>query len=153
MLILNYTACVPVLLAVGMFSLYHFWSLAANTTTIEGWEKDKVAILKRKGKIEEVRSLAFSSSSNGRPDCSLSQYRYPYHLGYIANVQSVLGRNPVFWCWPRKDVPGDGLHYPVEAGLGKPLRERWRPRKAKESDWEDTTTGESESDIDEDLEG
>lgn len=55
MLILNYTLCVPTLFAVGMFSLFHFWSVGTNTTTIEGWEKDKVATLKRKGKIREVR--------------------------------------------------------------------------------------------------
>jgi palmitoyltransferase ZDHHC6 len=54
MLILNYTACVPVLMAVGMFSLYHFWCLVMNTTTIEGWEKDKAVTLTRKGKILEV---------------------------------------------------------------------------------------------------
>lgn len=54
MLIANYTLCVPTLFAVGLFSLFHFWSVATNTTTIEGWEKDKVAVLKRKGKIREV---------------------------------------------------------------------------------------------------
>jgi len=55
-LVLNYVACIPVIFAVGAFSIYHFWSVAANTTTIEGWEKEKVAILKKKGKIREVRS-------------------------------------------------------------------------------------------------
>lgn len=60
MLILNYTLCVPVLIAVGTFSLYHLWSAAGNTTTIESWEKDKVASLKRRGKIREVRRLTSS---------------------------------------------------------------------------------------------
>lgn len=54
MLVANYATCVPVLIAVGSFSLYHFWCLLVNTTTIEGWEKDKVATLKRKGRIVEV---------------------------------------------------------------------------------------------------
>lgn len=63
MLILNYTACVPVLMAVGMFSLYHFWCVAVNTTTIEGWEKDKVSVLRRKGKILEVRRCRSTLSS------------------------------------------------------------------------------------------
>lgn len=58
MLVLNYVAGVPVMIAVGMFSLYHFWSISFNTTTIEGWEKDKVAILKRKGRIREVSNFA-----------------------------------------------------------------------------------------------
>lgn len=55
MLVLNYVTCVPVIFAVGCFSLYHLWLVCANTTTIEGWEKEKVATLKRKGKIGDVR--------------------------------------------------------------------------------------------------
>lgn len=35
-------------------SIYHFNALMKNTTTIEGWEKDKVATLVRRGKIQEV---------------------------------------------------------------------------------------------------
>jgi palmitoyltransferase ZDHHC6 len=54
-LVLNYVTCMPVLLCVGIFSLYHFYSMLSNTTTIEGWEKDKVATLMRRGHIEEVR--------------------------------------------------------------------------------------------------
>lgn len=81
MLILNYTACVPVLMAVGMFSLYHFYCLVMNTTTIEGWEKDKAVTLKRKGKILEVScwtllisrlSLITSALSSATPTTSAS---------------------------------------------------------------------------------
>lgn len=74
-IILNFATCIPVLLAVGGFrsvrsaypygigihsfyrSIYHFWMLFGNTTTIEGWEKDKVATLVRRGKIQEVSIL------------------------------------------------------------------------------------------------
>jgi|SRR5882762_6457767 hypothetical protein len=72
-IILNYTLSIPVLLAVGAFrcvyvnfgmggiqclySLYHFYGLLGNSTTIEGWEKDKVATLVRRGKMREVGSL------------------------------------------------------------------------------------------------
>ena len=35
-------------------SLYHIYGLLGNSTTIEGWEKDKAAMLRRHGKIEEV---------------------------------------------------------------------------------------------------
>jgi palmitoyltransferase ZDHHC6 len=73
-IILNYTLSIPVLLAVGAFryvyvtfgmgvfnfeylhSLYHFYGLLGNSTTIEGWEKDKVATLVRRGKMREVGS-------------------------------------------------------------------------------------------------
>ncbi|GAA5892632.1 hypothetical protein JCM5296_006180 [Sporobolomyces johnsonii] len=107
MLILNYTACVPVIIAVGVFSLFHYWSVLTNTTTIEGWEKDKAASLKRRGKIRE--------------------YRYPYHLGYLANIQDVLGRNPLFWCWPQR-APGTGLKYRVGAGVDPREQNLWPPR-------------------------
>jgi len=35
-------------------SIYHFYCLLGNSTTIEGWEKDKVATMIRRGKIREV---------------------------------------------------------------------------------------------------
>lgn len=73
-IVLNFTTCIPVLLSVGIFrycdlseigeignlmfrSLWHFYSMTQNTTTIESWEKDKAATLLRKGKIHEVRFL------------------------------------------------------------------------------------------------
>ncbi|GAA6059464.1 hypothetical protein JCM10212_005403 [Sporobolomyces blumeae] len=107
MLILNYTACVPVLLIVGVFSLFHFWSVLTNATTIEGWEKDKAASLKRRGKIRE--------------------YRYPYHLGYLGNLKDVLGPNVLSWCWPQR-APGDGLTYRVGAGIDPREQYAWPPR-------------------------
>jgi palmitoyltransferase len=54
-LIFNFAACVPVWICVGCFSLYHLYLAAGNSTTIEGWEKDKVATLVRRGKIREIK--------------------------------------------------------------------------------------------------
>ncbi|KAG8984251.1 Palmitoyltransferase, partial [Tulasnella sp. 427] len=96
--VFNYATCVPVLICVGFFSLYHFYCLLNNTTTIEGWEKDKVATLIRRGKIREIK--------------------FPYHLGMRENVRVILGSNPFLWCWPTV-VKGDGLRFPVAAGTGK----------------------------------
>ncbi|KAG9222487.1 hypothetical protein CCMSSC00406_0002822 [Pleurotus cornucopiae] len=89
-MILNYVACVPVLLSVGGFSIYHLISLLRNTTTIEGWEKDKAATMVRRGKIREVK--------------------FPYNLGRRRNLESILGTNPWLWCWPTV-TPGTGLKY------------------------------------------
>ncbi len=36
-------------------SLYHYYCILGNTTTIEGWEKDKVATLIRRGKIRAMK--------------------------------------------------------------------------------------------------
>ncbi|KAF6766725.1 palmitoyltransferase PFA4 [Ephemerocybe angulata] len=55
LIIMNYVTCVPVLLAVGGFSIYHFINLSSNSTTIEGWEKDKVATMVRKGQIRAIK--------------------------------------------------------------------------------------------------
>lgn len=114
MLILNYTTCVPTLMAVGMFSLYHFYCMASNTTTIEGWEKDKATTLKRRGKI---RSVCPSPSSFLVGADEGTQFKYPYDLGMVKNVQSILGRNPLLWCLPQK-MDGDGLSYAVGKGIG-----------------------------------
>lgn len=40
---------------VGVFSIYHVYCAAGNSTTIEGWEKDRVATMVRRGKIREVK--------------------------------------------------------------------------------------------------
>lgn len=82
--ILNFVFCIPVIVMVGMFrcvyahtrspispshatipSLYHFYCVATNTTTIEAWEKDKVATLIRRGKIREVRNAVVFDVSLG----------------------------------------------------------------------------------------
>ncbi|KAJ7492312.1 palmitoyltransferase PFA4 [Mycena latifolia] len=108
-IILNFVACVPVLMSVGAFSLYHFNALMNNTTTIEGWEKDKVATLVRRGKIREVK--------------------FPYNIGRRQNIESILGHNPWLWCWPTT-TPGTGLKYKLtdndDADL--PVSENWPPR-------------------------
>jgi palmitoyltransferase len=97
-IILNYTFCIPVILAVGGFSIYHFYSLSGNSTTIEGWEKDKVATLVRRGKIREIK--------------------FPYNLGPRRNIASVLGPNPLKWGCPTVP-PGTGLKYQLADGDGK----------------------------------
>ncbi|KZS93474.1 zf-DHHC-domain-containing protein [Sistotremastrum niveocremeum HHB9708] len=112
-IVLNYTTCVPVILAVGIFSLYHFYCVLTNTTTIEGWEKDKVATLIRRGKIREVK--------------------FPYDLGVAENLKSVLGRNPLLWCWPTNPT-GNGLKYQVGSGEGKWVEFRRREHPSELED-------------------
>ncbi|KAF7784158.1 hypothetical protein Agabi119p4_323 [Agaricus bisporus var. burnettii] len=89
-IVLNFVACMPVLLSVGGFSIYHFNALLRNTTTIERWEKDKAATLVRKGKISEVK--------------------FPYDLGRRRNIEAILGKRALLWCCPTR-TPGTGLKY------------------------------------------
>ncbi|WVN86643.1 uncharacterized protein L203_101812 [Cryptococcus depauperatus CBS 7841] len=92
LVVFNFAACIPVWLCVGMFSVYHLYLASGNSTTIEGWEKDKVATLVRRGKIKEIK--------------------YPYNIGVYHNLKAVLGPNPLFWLWPQK-MQGNGLSFPV----------------------------------------
>ncbi|KAI6135556.1 DHHC palmitoyltransferase-domain-containing protein [Pisolithus croceorrhizus] len=105
--IMNYVTVGPVLLTVGVFSLYHFHGLLANTTTIEGWEKDKAATLVRHGNIHEVK--------------------YPYDLGVWRNITSVLGKNPLKWCCP-STPQGQGLKYQLSSGDSVESQHSWPPR-------------------------
>ncbi|QRV94739.1 DHHC palmitoyltransferase [Ceratobasidium sp. AG-Ba] len=121
-MILNYAACVPVILLVGGFSIYHFYCVASNQTTIEGWEKDKVATLIRRGKIRELK--------------------FPYHLGMWPNIRAILGERPWLWCWPQR-MRGSGLSFPVAEGSD---RDRDHGSSARrENGWSST-----DADVDED---
>ncbi|KAG6910497.1 hypothetical protein DXG01_009916 [Tephrocybe rancida] len=91
--ILNFVACIPVLLAVGGFS-----------TTIEGWEKDKVATMVRRGKLREVK--------------------FPYNLGRKRNIESILGTNKLLWCWPGT-TSGNGLKFEMADSDDGPVS--WPP--------------------------
>jgi len=106
-LVLNYVACLPVILAVGVFSLYHLWAVLSNTTTIEGWEKEKARELRRKGRIQ--------------------QFSYPFSLGVYRNLQAVLGPNPLLWWLPQK-MTGDGLQYSTPPTLDPLEQYLWPPR-------------------------
>ncbi|KAF5312131.1 hypothetical protein D9619_002607 [Psilocybe cf. subviscida] len=98
MIILNYVACVPVLLSVGIFSIYHLYSLARNSTTIEGWEKDKRSYMVKKGAAREIKSA--------------------YDLGVRRNIRAVLGDNVLMWCCPTRP-PGTGLRYDLKNSDGE----------------------------------
>ncbi|UZJ53767.1 hypothetical protein CBS101457_003087 [Exobasidium rhododendri] len=106
-LIFNYGLCVPTFFLVGAFSIYHFWCLCTNTTTIEGWEKDKVETMIRKQRIDEID--------------------YPFDLGVVSNIQSVLGKSVLSWCMPSK-TRGEGLQFGVGKGIDEREQYYWPPR-------------------------
>ncbi|SNX83257.1 related to PFA4 - Palmitoyltransferase [Melanopsichium pennsylvanicum] len=112
-LVMNYTLCIPVLILVGIFSIYHFYCVTVNQTTIESWEKDRVAIMIRRGRIRKVK--------------------YPYNLGMWSNVKSVFGEKWWWWCFPfmgkqEGGMQGDGLKYAVVDGLDQGAQYRWPPK-------------------------
>lgn len=115
-------------------SLYHFHGLLRNTTTIEGWEKDKVATMVRKGKIHEVSTcllylcfrlmnlslidqVSICMTSTSSPSGPYSIHYIFQNLGRRKNIESVLGNDWVLWCWPTIP-PGTGLKYEIAEGDG-----------------------------------
>ncbi|KAI8362659.1 DHHC palmitoyltransferase-domain-containing protein [Blakeslea trispora] len=81
-----------IMIAVGILTGYHLYCITSNTTTIEGWEKGRSLTIKGMGKIQNVK--------------------YPYHQGIFKNIQSVLGKCPLFWLVPQP-MKGDGLDFPL----------------------------------------
>jgi len=107
-MVLNFMFCAPVLLCVGIFSLYHFYCAATNSTTIEGLEKDKVARLVKRGRIQEIK--------------------FPYHLGVIRNIRYIIGSNPLVFLFPQTHVNGDGLTFPIADGADPETYSMWPPK-------------------------
>ncbi|CAO3592788.1 unnamed protein product [Absidia cylindrospora] len=89
---LNLLLCVLVIVGVAILSGYHIYCITTNTTTIEGWEKGKSLTLKSMGTVHDVM--------------------YPYDQGILNNINSVLGRQPLLWFWPRR-MEGTGLSFPI----------------------------------------
>jgi hypothetical protein len=138
LLVLNFGLCLPTFLLVGAFSIYHFWCLCTNTTTIEGWERDKVERMIRKQRIAEVSGPGeyFSDisllSSYTLLLLPLSQVDYPFDLGVLRNIQSVLGKSPLRWCVPSV-TEGDGLHFAVGTDIDNLEQYYWPPKDPQRS--------------------
>lgn len=58
------------------------------------------------------------------------------NIGRRANVESVLGKNSLLWCWPTVP-PGDGLKFTVMEGSGKWIELNRRRREQEEEEDEE----------------
>jgi hypothetical protein len=45
------------------------------------------------------------------------QVKFPYDVGALANIRSVLGQSFILWCLP-KEIVGDGLWFPTNNRVG-----------------------------------
>ncbi|GAB5592113.1 Palmitoyltransferase [Umbelopsis nana] len=106
-LVVNFVLDIVVLMCVGVLSCYHIYCVAKNQSTIESWERSKVEGLIRRGKIPPTR--------------------YPFSIGIVKNIKSVLGPNPLLWLWPQ-GMPSDGLNFPVSKGIDPRSAYIWPPR-------------------------
>jgi hypothetical protein len=48
---------------------------------------------------------------------SVAQVKFPYDVGALANIRSVLGHSPLLWCLPQQ-IDGDGLWFPTNSRVG-----------------------------------
>ncbi|KNE63358.1 hypothetical protein AMAG_08495 [Allomyces macrogynus ATCC 38327] len=99
--IIDICMAVPVFLTVGALSIYHFYYIVTNCTTIESMEKERKAVVRR------------------MDDGMVGNIENAYDIDWWTNIKSVFGRNPIFWCFPRSlahPVPaecGDGTVFPI----------------------------------------
>ncbi|KAF9282481.1 Palmitoyltransferase [Mortierella alpina] len=105
-----------VLLAVGILCIYHLWSMASNTSTIEVWEQEKVEAMIKKGKLRMTK--------------------FPYDVGCFRNYRQVLGPRIWFWLWPQQ-MAGSGTEFDVMDDKDAALI--WPPREYQTSKRQDRT--------------
>ncbi|KAI9810053.1 MAG: Palmitoyltransferase [Phylliscum demangeonii] len=88
------------------------WSLAVNTTTIEGWEIDRHQALLRRARI-----LGGYAPGPGGVRMKISRQEFPYDVGLWPNCKQGMGGSGFVpgWFWPLAATPSvdDVLPYPV----------------------------------------
>lgn len=83
------------------------WSLALNTTTIEGWEIERHETLLRR-----ARTLGGYLVGPDGNKIRIERQEFPWDIGIWTNIcQSMGSRNPLVWLWPFAQSPS------VESGL------------------------------------
>mmetsp|Transcript_54005 Transcript_54005/g.157666 ORF Transcript_54005/g.157666 Transcript_54005/m.157666 type:complete len:486 (-) Transcript_54005:37-1494(-) len=92
------------------FSLFHFWLLARNMTTIEFCEM-----------MREKDSAGKDEEASG----SL------YDLGFFENIRSVMGASPLLWWAPVGGPMGDGVRYPSRHSPSVPEMEPAPPGRRR----------------------
>ncbi|SCZ93062.1 BZ3500_MvSof-1268-A1-R1_Chr6-2g08437 [Microbotryum saponariae] len=140
LLVMNYVLCLPTFIAVGIFSLYHLWCLASNTTTIESWEKEKFKYPYHLSFIKNIQAVLGSNPllwlvpGQKAPGDGLkykvgkeveqdSQYLWPPKDPYLPSSSTSLHRDQV-------NDPSQAFTYGAEA-LNPTLSSQLHQRKRK----------------------
>lgn len=72
------------------------WSMALNTTTIEGWEIERHETLLRR-----ARALGGYLVGPDGTKVRIERQEFPWDVGIWKNVCQAIGsRNPLSWLWP-----------------------------------------------------
>lgn len=86
------------------------WSLALNTTTIEGWEIERHEAVLRRAR----ESGGYLEGPDGNR-VRIEHQEFPYDVGIWRNICLGMGtRNPLSWMWPFAVSPtvDSGLSFP-----------------------------------------
>ncbi|KAH9879197.1 hypothetical protein J1614_002636 [Plenodomus biglobosus] len=97
------------LFALGILCLRNLWSLAVNTTTIEGWEIQRHRTLLRRAR----HFGGYLEDAEGNR-VRIKRQEFPYDIGVWANVVQGMGSsNPLSWFNPLAGTPslGSGLAF------------------------------------------
>ncbi|KAJ5334576.1 hypothetical protein N7452_006979 [Penicillium brevicompactum] len=88
--------------ALGILLLRSFWTIGANTTTIETWEIERHATLVRRARV-----LGGYLEGPGGIRVYIKKQEYPYDIGIWANIKQAMGgsANVISWFWPLAASP------------------------------------------------
>ncbi|KAG9201525.1 Palmitoyltransferase [Epicoccum nigrum] len=99
------------LFALAILALRNLWSLAVNTTTIEGWE-----IARHDTLLRRARTFGGYLSTPEGARVRIQRQEFPYDIGFFANVAQGMGSaNPLTWLNPFSATPSlqSGLSFAV----------------------------------------
>ncbi|KAJ4989260.1 palmitoyltransferase Pfa4 (DHHC zinc finger domain-containing protein) [Stagonosporopsis vannaccii] len=95
------------LFLLSVLLLRNIWSLAVNTTTIEGWEQARHETLLRR-----ARHFGGYLTTPDGSSVRIKRQEFPYDIGIFANMAAGMGsRNPLSWVNPLAATP------PLATGL------------------------------------
>ncbi|KAJ3039560.1 Palmitoyltransferase [Rhizophlyctis rosea] len=112
-MIVNLVILFFLLLSVGILAVWQLYYATKNVTTIESFENNRIYDLVKKKKIP-------------------TGLVYPYDLGLVENIKSVLGRRIWAWWIPQRSE-GDGIHFKVSDEAERAAKEKgvsidWPPK-------------------------
>ncbi len=104
------------LFALVMLLAHNIWTLAANVSTIEGWEIERHETLLRRARV-------LGGYLDG-PDgirIKITRQEYPYDIGIYQNMKQGMGGSFIFWLWPFAATPSteSGLQFETNGFEGK----------------------------------
>lgn len=104
------------LFALAVLLIRNIYTLASNTTTIEGWEIERHDTL--------VRRARYHGGYLDGPDGTkirIQRQEFPYDIGIYANMRQMMGTGLWAWLWPFAATPRNemGLEFETNGFEGE----------------------------------